>query len=158
CDGLVLGGHGLFTWGPTQRECYVNTLTVIDQLGQFVTEHLERRGDGLFGGQRTAILESQAALANETFPLLPGRVSAEQRLIGHFNSLPEVLRFVNSADAEKLAFLGTSCPDHFIRTKIRPLFVPWTPNINLLGLREAIDAELKKYREEYAKYYATFAR
>ncbi len=158
CDGIVLGGHGLFTWGPTQRECYVNTLTIIDQLGQFVTEHLERRGDGLFGGQRTAIMESQPALANEIFPLVRGRVSAGQRLIGHFNSLPEVLRFVNSADAEKLAFLGTSCPDHFIRTKIRPLFVPWTPNINLLGLREAIDAALKNYREEYAKYYATFAQ
>ncbi len=87
-----------------------------------------------------------------------GRVSAKQRLIGHFNSLPEVLRFVNSADAQKLAHLGTGCPDHFIRTKIRPLFVPWAPQPNLSGLRQAIDAALKTYREEYASYYASFAQ
>jgi rhamnose utilization protein RhaD (predicted bifunctional aldolase and dehydrogenase)/NAD(P)-dependent dehydrogenase (short-subunit alcohol dehydrogenase family) len=158
CDGIVLGGHGLFTWGPTQRECYFNTLTIIDQLGQFVTEHLERIGQGLFGGQRSATLENHAVLANEIFPFIRGRVSAKQRLIGHFNSQPEVLRFVNSADAEKLAFLGTSCPDHFIRTKIRPLFVPWTPNAALNGLRDALVAALKAYREEYAKYYASFAQ
>ena len=158
CDGIVLGGHGLFTWGATQRECYVNTLTIIDRLGQFVTDHLRRLGDGLFGGRRATTLEGHAALANQIFPFVRGRVSTKQRLIGHFNALPEVLRFVNSADAQKLAHLGTSCPDHFIRTKIRPLFVPWTPNGNLQGLREAIDSALKVYREEYARYYSGFAQ
>src|SRR5207248_1079121 len=91
-------------------------------------------------------------------PYVRGRVSAQQRLIGHFNHLPEVLRFVNSADAQKLAHLGTSCPDHFIRTKIRPLFVAWNPDANLAGLRDTIDGALKQYREEYAKYYASFAQ
>ncbi len=158
CDGIVLGGHGLFTWGPTQRDCYLSTLTIIDQLGQFVSQHLDRRGANIFGGSRTAILENFQNLANEIFSFVRGRVSAKQRLIGHFNSLPEVLRFVNSADAQKLAHLGTSCPDHFIRTKIRPLFVPWTPQPNLAGLRQAIDAALKTYREEYASYYASFAQ
>lgn len=157
CDGVVLGGHGLFTWGETQRECYLNTITIIDQLGQFVSEHLERRGEKLFGGSRLAALDNLALLAQEIFPFIRGRVSAKNRLIGHFNCLPEVLRFVNSAEARKLAHLGTSCPDHFIRTKIRPLFVDWKPRPDLAGLREAMDGELAKYREEYAGYYASFA-
>jgi rhamnose utilization protein RhaD (predicted bifunctional aldolase and dehydrogenase)/NAD(P)-dependent dehydrogenase (short-subunit alcohol dehydrogenase family) len=158
CDGVVLGGHGLFTWGETQRECYANTITIIDQLGQFVCGHIERRGATLFGGSRVATLEKLLSLALEILPFVRGRVSAKQRLIGNFNSLPEVLRFVNSVDARELAHLGTSCPDHFIRTKIRPLFVDWNPEASLIGLREAIDAALRKYREEYALYYASFAQ
>jgi rhamnose utilization protein RhaD (predicted bifunctional aldolase and dehydrogenase)/NAD(P)-dependent dehydrogenase (short-subunit alcohol dehydrogenase family) len=156
-DGIVLGGHGLFTWGETQRACYVNTITIIDQLGQFVSEHVEKRGEKLFGGNRFATLENHRALAVEISPFVRGTVSAKQRLIGAFSDLPDVLRFVNSADAEKLAHLGTSCPDHFIRTKIRPLFVNWAPRADLAGLREAISAALTKYREEYAAYYTAFA-
>jgi rhamnose utilization protein RhaD (predicted bifunctional aldolase and dehydrogenase)/NAD(P)-dependent dehydrogenase (short-subunit alcohol dehydrogenase family) len=156
-DGIVLGGHGLFTWGETQRECYVNTITIIDQLGQFVSEHVEKHGEKLFGGNRFAALENHRSLAVEIFPYVRGAVSAKQRLIGTFSDLPDVLRFVNSADAEKLAHLGTSCPDHFIRTKIRPLFVNLTPRADLSGLREAISAALTRYREEYAAYYNAFA-
>jgi rhamnose utilization protein RhaD (predicted bifunctional aldolase and dehydrogenase)/NAD(P)-dependent dehydrogenase (short-subunit alcohol dehydrogenase family) len=158
CDGVVLGDHGLFTWGNTQRECYLNTITMIDQLGHFVSDHLERAGANLLGGIGTPTLENHPALAREIFPFLRGRVSAEQRLIGNFNCLPEVLRFVNSKGAQQIAHLGTSCPDHFIRTKIRPLFVLWNPQANLAGLREAIEDALKQYREEYAAYYASFAR
>src|SRR5882724_473373 len=158
CDGIVLGGHGLFTWGDTQHQCYVNTITIIDQLGQFVSEHLEGRRTNLFGGNRTAALENHLSVAQEIFPFVRGRVSAKQRLIGSFSASSEVLRFVNSADAAKLAHLGTSCPDHFIRTKIRPLFVPWNPETNLSGLREAIDTALRQYREDYAAYYASFAQ
>ncbi len=157
CDGIVLGGHGLFTWGNTQRECYLNTITRIDQLGQFVSEHMDRRGSKLFGGSRDSVLENHRSLAHEIFPFVRGRVSTRQRLIGNFNDLPEVQRFVNSVDAQQLAYLGTSCPDHFIRTKIRPLFVPWSPQANLSGLREAIHAALKKYRDEYAAYYSAYA-
>ena len=158
CDGIVLGGHGLFTWGDTQRQCYVNTITMIDQLGQFVSERVERRGAHLFGGNRTATLENHLSLAQEIFPFVRGRVSAKQRLIGSFSASSEVLRFANSIDAAKLSHLGTSCPDHFIRTKIRPLFVPWDPRVNLSGLRETIDSALKQYREEYAAYYGSFAQ
>jgi rhamnose utilization protein RhaD (predicted bifunctional aldolase and dehydrogenase)/NAD(P)-dependent dehydrogenase (short-subunit alcohol dehydrogenase family) len=157
-DGIVLGGHGLFTWGDTQRECYVNTITIIDQLGRFVSDHLEQRGARLFGGSGTPVLENHLALAQEVFPVIRGRVSTERRLIGAFSALPEVLRFVNSVDAPALAHLGTSCPDHFIRTKIRPLFVKWTPNARLSGFREALDRALSTYREEYAAYYSSFAR
>ncbi|HEY1924770.1 MAG TPA: class II aldolase/adducin family protein, partial [Candidatus Acidoferrum sp.] len=123
CDGVVLGGHGLFTWGATQRECYVNTVTIIDQLGRFVVEHVEKCGDKLFGGERSKTVSNHREIAMDLFPTIRGRVSRKLRLIGNFSDLPEILRFVNSADAEALSRLGTSCPDHFIRTKIRPLFV-----------------------------------
>jgi len=158
CDGIVLGGHGLFTWGETQRDCYRNTLAVIDQLGQFVTDHVEQKGSKLFGGGVHATVRNHRELALDIFPLVRGRISTRQRMIGHFNDLPEVQRFVNSAEAEKLAHLGTSCPDHFIRTKIRPLFVNWKPSPNPSGLRERIDAALLRYREEYRQYYEAFAR
>src|SRR5437016_3275130 len=158
CDGVVLGGHGLFTWGSTQRECYLNTITIIDQLGQFMVDHIERSGSDLFGGKRHSVLPNHRELALDIFPFVRGRICDRQRMIGHFSELPEILQFVNSADAPKLAHLGTSCPDHFIRTKIRPLFVPWNPHATLSGLREAIDKALKQYREDYAAYYASFAQ
>ena len=157
CDGVVLGGHGLFTWGNTQRECYLNTITIIDQLGQFVVEHIERRGDRLFGGKVRDTLANHRELAIDIFPFIRGRVCSKQRMIGNFSDLPEILRFVNSAEAEQLAHLGTSCPDHFIRTKIRPLFVSWEPSSKLSGLREQVDAALIRYREEYQQYYLSFA-
>ncbi len=156
-DGVVLGGHGLFTWGETQRECYSNTLTVIDQLGQFIVKHVEEKGNALFGGTLSTTLEDQHELALDIFPFIRGCVSGRQRMIGSFSGSAEVLRFINSRDAQKLAHLGTSCPDHFIRTKIRPLFVAWEPSSKLSGLREKIDGALKVYREEYKQYYDAFA-
>jgi rhamnose utilization protein RhaD (predicted bifunctional aldolase and dehydrogenase)/NAD(P)-dependent dehydrogenase (short-subunit alcohol dehydrogenase family) len=158
CDGIVLGGHGLFTWGDTQRECYLNTIMVIDQLGQFVVEHIARRGEGLFGGARQGTLPSHREFALDIFPFLRGRVSRSQRMIGSFSDLPEVMRFVNSADGAKFAHLGTSCPDHFIRTKIRPLFVECSPSSDISQLRERIDAAMGSYCEEYKQYYESFAQ
>jgi rhamnose utilization protein RhaD (predicted bifunctional aldolase and dehydrogenase)/NAD(P)-dependent dehydrogenase (short-subunit alcohol dehydrogenase family) len=158
CDGVVLGGHGLFTWGNTQQECYENTISIIDQLGQFVVDHVDKKGAALFGGPRYQPLNNRRDLALDIFPFLRGRVSGTRRLIGNFSDLPEVLRFVNSAEAEQLAHLGTSCPDHFIRTKVRPLFVPWQPVESVHGLREQIESALKNYRKEYAEYYNSFAQ
>jgi len=158
CDGVVLGGHGLFTWGNTQQECYENTISIIDQLGQFVVDHVDKKGAGLFGGPRHQPLDNRRDLALDIFPFLRGRVSGARRLIGNFSDLPEVLRFVNAADAERLAHLGTSCPDHFIRTKVRPLLVPWQPVESGQGLREQIESALKNYRQEYAEYYHSFAQ
>src|SRR6266705_1056683 len=157
CDGIVLGGHGLFTWGETQRECYSNTLTIIDQLDQFIAQHVEEKGNALFGGTLSATLEDQRELALDVFPFIRGCVSGRQRMIGSFSGSAEVLRFINSRDAQKLAHLGTSCPDHFIRTKIRPLFVAWEPSSKLSGLRQKIDETLRGYREEYRQYYDSFA-
>lgn len=158
CDGVVLGGHGLFTWGDTQRECYLNTISIIDQLGQFVLDHIEKMGGKLFGGSHIETRTDYKDLALAIFPYLRGRVSAQKRLIGTFTAPPEVQRFVNSKDAEKLAFLGTSCPDHFIRTKIRPLYVPWNPEGDADTLRKKIDEALAGYRKEYASYYKQHAK
>jgi len=157
-DGVLLGGHGLFTWGETSRACYLSSLAVIDALGAFVLEHVERKGAGLFGGVRTPPRADRGALATELFPFLRGRVSSRALKIGHFSELPEVLRFVGSADAERLAALGTSCPDHFIRTKVRPLFVPWPPGEDASALRRAVDSALERYRADYRAYYQAFAR
>ena len=157
CDGVVLGGHGLFTWGDTQRECYLNTITVIDQLGQFVLEHVERRRGSIFGGLRYTARTDAKEVATKIFPFLRGRVSAQRRLIGTYSDLPEVFEFVNARDVEKLAFLGTSCPDHFLRTKVRPLYVNWDPSGDVSSLRLLIDEALDKYRKDYAEYYARHA-
>jgi rhamnose utilization protein RhaD (predicted bifunctional aldolase and dehydrogenase)/NAD(P)-dependent dehydrogenase (short-subunit alcohol dehydrogenase family) len=158
CDGIVLGGHGLFTWGNTQRECYLNTLTIIDQLGQFVVEHVEKKGSTIFNGAQYGMLPDHRERALDVFPFFRGRVSSYQRMIGSFSDLPEVRRFINSRDARQLAHLGTSCPDHFVRTKIRPLYVEWEPKADLSGLREAAESALNTYRKEYKQYYESYAR
>ena len=153
CDGVILGGHGLFTWGDTQRDCYLNTITIIDQLGQFVQEHEAKQGSRAFGGPRHATRQDATAIAAEIFPMIRGRVSEKRKLIGTYSQIPEVLEFVNSADVEKFAHLGTSCPDHFLRTKVRPLYVTWDPRTRIEELRKQLDAALSKYREEYSEYY-----
>jgi rhamnose utilization protein RhaD (predicted bifunctional aldolase and dehydrogenase)/NAD(P)-dependent dehydrogenase (short-subunit alcohol dehydrogenase family) len=157
CDGVILGGHGLFTWGDTQRNCYVNTISVIDQLTEFIENHLEKKGSRILGGEKYASLPARREMALEILPFLRGRVSSQRRLIGSYSELPEVLEFVNSADAEKLAFLGTSCPDHFIRTKIRPMYVPWDPETGIDTLKKAIETRIATYRTEYADYYKKHA-
>jgi rhamnose utilization protein RhaD (predicted bifunctional aldolase and dehydrogenase)/NAD(P)-dependent dehydrogenase (short-subunit alcohol dehydrogenase family) len=157
CDGVVLGGHGLFTWGNTQRESYLNTITTIDQLGQFIERHGSVAGHKHFGGVKVKSREDRATIALQIMPHLRGVVSRKQRWIGSFSDLPEVLEFVNSTQAEKLAHLGTSCPDHFIRTKIRPMFIKWNPAGDPAELKELIESSLETYRAEYAEYYKKHA-
>jgi rhamnose utilization protein RhaD (predicted bifunctional aldolase and dehydrogenase)/NAD(P)-dependent dehydrogenase (short-subunit alcohol dehydrogenase family) len=155
CDGIVLGAHGLFTWGGTQRECYLNTLNVIDSLGQFIERH--GRGKVRFGGEAVPERAGRKELAIQIAPFLRGRVSARQRFISNFSDGADVLQFVDSVNAKDLSFLGTSCPDHFIRTKIRPLFIPWGAGENLDALKKQIDCSLADYRDQYRHYYRTFA-
>jgi rhamnose utilization protein RhaD (predicted bifunctional aldolase and dehydrogenase)/NAD(P)-dependent dehydrogenase (short-subunit alcohol dehydrogenase family) len=172
CDGIVLGGHGLFTWGNTQRECYLNTITVIDQIGQFIERHGIAKGKSRFGGELVPARVDRHDLAIQIAPYLRGRISTytrgaqgqvlvpgvvKNRWISSFSCAPDVLQFVNSVHAKDLAFLGTSCPDHFIRTKIRPLFIPWPEGEDISALRKQIDASLDEYRQQYADYYHSFA-
>ncbi len=157
CDGVVLGGHGLFTWGSTQRECYLNTITIIDRLGQFIERHEGASGYKRFGGEQVKTRADRAEIATAIMPYLRGAVSRRQRWIGSFSDLPQVLEFVNSAQAEKLAHLGTSCPDHFIRTKIRPMFIKWNPAGDPAELKPLIESALETYRAEYADYYKKYA-
>ncbi|MFI5072253.1 MAG: bifunctional rhamnulose-1-phosphate aldolase/short-chain dehydrogenase, partial [Terriglobales bacterium] len=155
CDGIILGGHGLFTWGETQHECYENTISIIDELGQFVQERVDKN-QALFGSQEYEALRQNREMAWDIFPFLRGRVSARRRLVGNFSDLPEVMRFINSREAAQLAHLGTSCPDHFIRTKVRPLFVDWKPDSSAAAierLKKQIESALAVYEKEYAEYY-----
>ena len=157
CDGVVLGGHGLFTWGDTQRESYLNTITIIDQLGQFIERHGTVAGHKHFGGEAVKAREDRVEVAAATMPYLRGAVSRKQRWIGSFSDSKQVLEFVNSAQVERLAHLGTSCPDHFIRTKIRPMLVKWNPSGEPAELKELIEMALEAYRVEYAEYYKKHA-
>jgi rhamnose utilization protein RhaD (predicted bifunctional aldolase and dehydrogenase)/NAD(P)-dependent dehydrogenase (short-subunit alcohol dehydrogenase family) len=157
CDGVVLGGHGLFTWGNTQRESYLNTITIIDQLGQFIERHASTEGHKPFSGSRSKTRDDHAEIAASIMPYLRGAVSRKQRWIGSYSDSPQVLNFVNSESAEKLAHLGTSCPDHFIRTKIRPMFIKWNPAGDPSEIKELIESALETYRAEYAEYYGKHA-
>ncbi len=157
CDGIVLGGHGLFSWGETSESCYRNTLQLIDQLGQFVQGFVDPLGDRIFGGAIYKTHEDRDEVAADLLPFLRGRISRNKRVVGNYAALPEVLRFADAKDAEKLAWLGTSCPDHFIRTKIRPLYVHWDPAGEPKELRELLDKELAQYARDYAAYYQAHA-
>src|ERR1700744_6511544 len=157
CDGVILGGHGLFTWGDTQRDCYLNTITIIDQIGQFIERHAARPNYKSFGGAQSSIRDDRKQIAAKLMPHLRGAVSRQQRFIGTYTDSPQALEFVNSTQAQELAHLGTSCPDHFIRTKIRPLFVQWNPADDPAQLPDLFDSALETYRAEYADYYTKYA-
>jgi rhamnose utilization protein RhaD (predicted bifunctional aldolase and dehydrogenase)/NAD(P)-dependent dehydrogenase (short-subunit alcohol dehydrogenase family) len=157
CDGVVLGGHGLFTWGNTQRESYLNTITIIDQLGQFIERHASTPGHQHFGGTLAQTRADREQIAAAILPTLRGAVSRKQRWIGTYTGSQQVLDFVNSASAQQLAHLGTSCPDHFIRTKIRPMFIQWNPANDPTELKELFETALETYRADYAAYYQKHA-
>jgi rhamnose utilization protein RhaD (predicted bifunctional aldolase and dehydrogenase)/NAD(P)-dependent dehydrogenase (short-subunit alcohol dehydrogenase family) len=157
CDGIVLGGHGLFTWGKTQRESYINTITIIDQIGQFIESHRSKKGSLSFGGAKYKPHQQRKTIAVKLMPFLRGSVSGQERMIGSFTDIPEVLEFINSHSAAQLAYLGTSCPDHFIRTKIRPLFIDWDQVGDGSQIQAAAKTAVEKYRSEYASYYQQHA-
>ena len=151
--GVVLGGHGLFTWGPTSKACYQTTLGMINKAAAW----LAANGKGAtFGGAAVSPLSADArrAVAAKLMPAIRGRISSSERKVGHFTDAPEVLEFVNSRDLKGLAALGTSCPDHFLRTKIRPLVLPFDPAANTLdAVVGSLDESLAAYRADYAAYY-----
>ena len=159
CDGIILGGHGLFTWGLTQRECYVNSVTTIDQMGEFIEEHARRASRPEFGGAAvTGTVTDRESVVAELFPYLRGAVSSNRRVIGHYDGSPDAIAFANSTWAEDLCGLGTSCPDHFLRTRISPMFIPWdAATEEAAAIRGRIAERIAKYRDDYAAYYKAFA-
>lgn len=157
--GCVLESHGLFTWGDTAKSCYETTLDVINR----AIAWLETRTAGVapFGGARHAALppEERRAVAARLMPAIRGLISGEHRMVGHFDDQPAVLEFVGARDMEPLAALGTSCPDHFLRTKIRPLVVPFDPAApDVEATVAALGAAVAAYRDDYAAYYARCRR
>ncbi|HJZ76206.1 MAG TPA: bifunctional rhamnulose-1-phosphate aldolase/short-chain dehydrogenase [Vicinamibacterales bacterium] len=158
CEGIVLGSHGLFTWGDTQRDCYQNSIRTIDQMGAFVDDHA-RRQRARFGGAAVTRSVDRDATAAAILPHLRGRVSSDARVVAHFEKSEEALEFANSTWAADLCRLGTSCPDHFLRTRISPMFVAWDPAADDgSGLIGQIDDRLADYRQHYAAYYTAYAQ
>ena len=151
--GVVLGGHGLFTWGPTSKSCYETTLRIIQKAADWLAAH--EREPAFFGARHTALSpEARREAAARLLPAIRGKISSHERKVGHFSDAPEVLEFVNSNALGDLAPLGTSCPDHFLRTKIRPLVLPFDPGANNLDDALAgLDEQLADYRDQYAAYY-----
>ncbi|MBV8439611.1 MAG: bifunctional rhamnulose-1-phosphate aldolase/short-chain dehydrogenase, partial [Hyphomicrobiales bacterium] len=151
--GVVLGGHGLFTWGPSSKECYETTLEMINRAARWLAANAHGEA---FGGPRVEALSraERRDVAAKLLPALRKRISGTERKIGHFTDAPAVLEFVSSRDLKALAALGTSCPDHFLRTKIRPLVLPFDPaRDNLDAVMDALDTLLEDYRADYAGYY-----
>ena len=151
--GVVLGGHGLFTWGPTAKDCYRTTLEMINRAARWLGANA--RGEA-FGGQRVDALPraDRRDIAAKLLPAIRKRISTSERKIGHFTDAAAVLEFVNSRDLKALAALGTSCPDHFLRTKIRPLVAPFDPAAgNLDAVLASLDQNIADYRADYEAYY-----
>lgn len=156
-EGIILGGHGLFTWGATQQECYRNSVETIDQLGVFVHEHQEKKRS-LFGGVEYTGLPDRAEIAVNILPTLRGAVSSNRRVVAHWVGAEDALTFAGSRWAQRLAALGTSCPDHFLRTRVCPMFVPWdAARHDVSALKAEIRDQVVAYRREYKKYYDAFA-
>ncbi|MAX82319.1 MAG: bifunctional rhamnulose-1-phosphate aldolase/short-chain dehydrogenase [Crocinitomicaceae bacterium] len=160
--GIVLGSHGVFTWGDTSYECYVNSLDVIEAASRYIAER-EGKEKPVFGGAKSESLapqnrREQAALLA---PVLRGLCSSYKRMVGHFTDDDRVLQFVNSNDLERLAPMGTSCPDHFLRTKIQPLVLSLASDADLsdpMLVKEQLIPAFETYREEYTTYYETCKR
>ncbi|MBD1420504.1 bifunctional aldolase/short-chain dehydrogenase [Sphingobacterium chuzhouense] len=157
--GIMLGSHGLFTWGDTAYESYVNSLDVIETCAEYLAQNYGKNRP-VFGGQKIESLSADARReqAAQLAPVLRGFCSSERHMIGHFTDDEKVLEYINSNDLERLAPLGTSCPDHFLRTKIQPLILNLHKDADLSDV-EAIKAQLEPlfedYRAMYTEYYET---
>jgi len=159
CDGIVLGSHGLFTWGDNGRDCYVNSITTIDQMGEFVAGHDRRRSVARFGGRAVTATVDRESITADILPYLRGAVSSERRVVANVERSDVALEFADSAWAEELCRLGTSCPDHFVRTRISPMFVPWDPaRGDVPDLRRRLADRIAQYRESYRAYYDAHAQ
>jgi len=155
--GIMLGSHGLFTWGDTAYESYINTLEVIEQCAAYLEENFGKKRP-VFGGAKIKSLpkEERVKKAAQLAPVLRGFCSSNTRMIGHFTDDDRVLEFINSNDLAKLAPMGTSCPDHFLRTKISPLVLNLQPTddiSDIKALKEKIAPLFKEYRSMYKAYY-----
>ena len=160
--GIMLGGHGLFTWGDTAYDCYVNSLEVIDQASVYLHEHFGKERP-VFGGAKVASLEpaQRKQQAAQLAPILRGLASSYARMVGTFTDDERVLEFINSHDLDKLAPMGTSCPDHFLRTKIRPLVLDLPADADLSdtqAIKAQLTAAFEDYRADYKQYYEAHRR
>lgn len=156
-QGIILGSHGLFTWGDTAKSCYENSLEVIEKCAAYLENNYNKHRP-VFGGKRLNSLSpsDRKKIASQIAPILRGFCSSEQSMIGHFNDDLPVMEFINSNDLHRLAPLGTSCPDHFLRTKIQPLILELEANVDLSqteDVKELLRPLFEDYRTMYTDYY-----
>jgi rhamnulose-1-phosphate aldolase/alcohol dehydrogenase len=152
--GVLLGHHGMSSWNNDDKICYETALEIIDRAASYIEAH--DRGAETFGGQKHQPLPEaeRQRIQSEIIPWLRGQVSVDKRFVGTVQDDERMLRFVNSHDGPRLAELGTSCPDHFLRTKIKPLFAAWDPaSGDLEALKKALAEGLVQYRKDYEAYY-----
>ena len=152
--GVVLESHGLFTWGDTPKECYETTIGIINQAIEWF--ETQTAGKTIFGGAAVTSLppEERRSIAARLMPKIRGFISEDSHKLGHFDDSPAVLEFVNSNKLRPLAALGTSCPDHFLRTKIRPLVIDFDPaNPDVDAVIAGLGDQIAAYRVEYQAYY-----
>ena len=152
--GIILGAHGLINWADDDKECYELSLTLIEMAARYLEAH--DKGDQTFGGEKFHALpeDQRERVLVDILPKLRGMVSQQKRFIGTVQATDEILRFVDSRDAARLAELGTSCPDHFLRTKIKPLYVDWNPHAeDTSALIAKLESGLEQYRKDYVAYY-----
>lgn len=153
-SGIILGGHGLINWADDDEECYNKSIDLINKAAAYLADH--EQGEKSFKGAKFESLprEQRRDTLAEILPFLRGQVSQENQFIGTIQDDDVTMQFINSEDAPRLAELGTSCPDHFLRTKIKPLYVDWNPQQeSVKDLKSEIKKGLKGYREDYADYY-----
>ena len=157
---IMMGQHGFISWDNEEKACYTYTLDCVEKASAFIEAKYQAKGGdaAAFGGAKYATLtpEQRRATFAAILPWFRGQVSKAKRLIGTVQDDEKILRFVNSKDAARLAELGTSCPDHFLRTKIKPLYVDWNPQAeDTAALKQKLAAGLEAYRKDYAAYYNT---
>ncbi|MET0649473.1 MAG: bifunctional rhamnulose-1-phosphate aldolase/short-chain dehydrogenase, partial [Pyrinomonadaceae bacterium] len=152
--GILLGHHGMSSWSNDDKTCYETALEIIDRAARYIES--KDRGAETFGGQKHQPLaeDQRRRIISEVIPFVRGQVSVNRRFVGTVQDDERMLRFVNSHDAPRLSALGTSCPDHFLRTKIKPFFVDWDPaSGDVKSLKKAIAEGIVEYRNDYAAYY-----
>jgi rhamnulose-1-phosphate aldolase/alcohol dehydrogenase len=153
---IMMGQHGFISWDDEPKVCYTLTLDLIEKAAAFIEEKYQAKGGDktVFGGAKYQTRDDRHTVLAQILPWLRGQVSQQKRFIGTVQDDEKILRFVNSAEAPRLAELGTSCPDHFLRTKIKPLYVDWNPQSeDVAALKAKLTAGLEKYRADYAEYY-----
>lgn len=154
--GIILGGHGLINWANDDKECYLTSLELINRAAEYLAKY--EKGADTFGGCKYQTLpeDKRDTILYDIMPFIRGQISQEKRLIGTVQYDDTILEFINSVDAPRLAEVGTSCPDHFLRTKIKPMYIGWNPQEeNLDALRDKITSGLDQYRKDYQTYYET---
>ena len=155
---IMMGQHGFISWADEEKACYTLTLDLIEQASAYIEEKYQAKGGHatVFGGAKYTTLSAERRMASfaAILPWLRGQVSIEKRFIGTVQDDEKILRFVNSKDAARLAELGTSCPDHFLRTKIKPLYIDWNPQAeDAAALKGKLAAGIAQYRKDYEAYY-----